>query len=164
MKNLFITQNITKSTLSSKCIYSVLALLLFFGTSLGCGPALKVGAPLIRDFTFTQQTAADPRLFCFSMEWRDTEGDLATKSRIGEIRLKVQDLSKPNSEPQATSPYKITHQLVAPGTQSGTISNICIAFRENTGEWPEKIKVYAQLIDSAGNESNQAWVLIGVQP
>lgn len=153
--------NITLHRLKYRIICSFLfcaCLTSMFG--IGCAPALKAGAPLIRDFAFTGQTGADPRRFCFSLEFQDEEGDLASTDAIGEIRITVQDLSKSDAVPQATSPIKVDPQQVPPGTSAGIFPSICLDLKEDTGNWPDRIKFTAQLIDSQGNESNKAWVIV----
>lgn len=143
-------------------ILCLLALLMAALLQLGCSP-LQPGSPVVRDFTFIGQTPADPRRFCFMVEWTDEEGDLASTETAGELRFTLENLTAQQA-PQTLSPYKLTTALVPNNPTAGVFPSVCIDFREPSGVWPERFKLTAQLIDSLGNKSNEAWLIMKIKP
>jgi len=141
-----------------------------FSLFTGCGANLEPQAPQIRLFQFLSQDVSNPQLFNFKIDWQDAEGDLFSASNPGKLILKIELPEKPNETPKEVL-YKLKKgriegrvPILAPdlkvNAKTGTIPQIILELKEDSGNYPNQIKITATLIDSQGHKSNKPWLII----
>ncbi len=127
--------------------------------SVGCGPKIDPGAPIIRIFNFDGQEVNDPSLFYFTVRWRDAEGDVTTDNKPAKLIIYVSNPDNPAQKP-IEIPFPVPPSAAPPGQREGTIEKISVRIIERNKNYPNRIKFTALLIDSMGRRSNKPWLIL----
>lgn len=146
--------------------------LLLIAVVIGCGGLQACGSPsgtpLIRQFAYTGQDPNRRTIFYFKLVWEDADGNLASPEKNARVVLKIEN---PDDLKQQPIEFAIEFRVgqIPEGTLSGTIPNDKISSVQLTADireedpskaYPQRIKVTATLYDSAGNASNQPWIIL----
>lgn len=141
----------------------------------GCGPGLKEGAPVIRQFDFVGQDSQNGQIFFFLVKWQDGEGDLSATAedniKQGDskalLSFKIEDLT----EAQPT-PLNVDFQLRSQGATfgnilvvdaqktEGTFERLGLVLSAKDGKYPAKLRISLTLWDVKGNRSNTPTVTL----